>query len=139
MCTSTRYLRKAGRDHQGVTDHSSRTTTYNRVDFGDGRRNPGAIGSGQWKGYVYEMNATTPATQMWKTPGPAEGHDDAGSKGSRSRGRGQARPIRLPGSLGGALSHLSVGGNSGDAATIDLPLTYTNLNYPVPTSRPLAP
>ncbi|MFZ0976131.1 MAG: PQQ-binding-like beta-propeller repeat protein [Solirubrobacteraceae bacterium] len=117
--------------YQGVTDdfedHDMQTSPISATVNGV----PVVIGSGKM-GYVYEMNATT-GKLMWKTPvGEHNGHDDDSLLALEHKLTLSAPYTILPGSLGGALSDLSVGGNSVYVATIDLPLTYTNLNYPVP-------
>ena len=92
---------------------------------------PVVIGSGK-VGYVYEMNAQD-GKLIWKTPiGAHNGHDDDSLLALEHSITLKAPYTILPGSLGGALSDLSVAGGSVYVATIDLPLTYTNLNYPVP-------
>jgi outer membrane protein assembly factor BamB len=92
---------------------------------------PVVIGSGKM-GYVYEMNAST-GRLIWKTPvGAHNGHDNDGVLALEHKLTLKAPYTILPGSLGGVLSDLAVADNTVYAATIDLPLTYTNLNYPVP-------
>ncbi len=92
---------------------------------------PVVIGSGKM-GYVYEMNAGT-GKLIWKTPvGEHNGHDNDSALALEHKLTLKAPYTILPGSLGGVLSDLAVGGSSVFVATIDLPLTYTNLNYPVP-------
>ncbi len=92
---------------------------------------PVVIGSGK-VGYVYEMNAQN-GKLIWKTPiGEHNGHDDDSLLALEHKITLKAPYTILPGSLGGALSDLAVAGNNLYVATIDLPLTYTNLNYPVP-------
>ena len=92
---------------------------------------PVVIGSGK-VGYVYEMNAQS-GKLMWKTPvGEHDGHDDDSLLALEHKITLKAPYTILPGSLGGALSDLAVAGDTVYVATIDLPLTYTNLNYPVP-------
>jgi outer membrane protein assembly factor BamB len=90
------------------------------------------IGSGKM-GYIYEMNADT-GKLIWKTPvGEHNGHDND-SLLALERERTPKAPYTIaPGSLGGALTNLSLAGNSIYVATIDLPLTYTTLNLPTPT------
>jgi outer membrane protein assembly factor BamB len=92
---------------------------------------PVVIGSGKM-GYVYEMNATT-GRLIWKTAvGEHSGHDNDSLQALEHNIRLKAPYTVLPGSLGGVLSDLAVASDSVYVATIDLPLTYTNLNYPVP-------
>jgi alcohol dehydrogenase (cytochrome c) len=92
---------------------------------------PVVIGSGKM-GYVYEMNAST-GKLIWKTPvGEHNGHDNDSALALQHKLTLKAPYTILPGSLGGVLSDLAVAGNSVYVATIDLALTYTNLNYPVP-------
>jgi len=89
------------------------------------------IGSGK-VGYVYEMNAQN-GKLIWKTPiGEHNGHDNDSLLALEHKITLKAPYTILPGSFGGALSDLAVAGDSVYVATIDLPLTYTNLNYPVP-------
>jgi alcohol dehydrogenase (cytochrome c) len=89
------------------------------------------IGSGKM-GYVYEMNATN-GKLIWKTPvGAHNGHDNDSLRALQHKLTLKAPYTILPGSLGGVLSDLAVANNSVYVATIDLPLTYTNLHYPVP-------
>ncbi len=90
------------------------------------------IGSGKM-GYVYEMNAET-GTLIWKTPvGEHNGHDNDSLLAFEHRSKLKAPFTILPGSFGGVLTNLALGGDSVYVVTIDLPLTYTNLNEPVPT------
>jgi glucose dehydrogenase len=92
---------------------------------------PVVIGGGKM-GYVYEMNAST-GKLIWKTPvGEHNGHDGDSSQALEHKVTLKAPYTILPGSLGGVLSDLAEAGNSVYVATVDLPLTYTNLNYPVP-------
>ncbi len=92
---------------------------------------PVVIGSGKM-GYVYEMNAST-GKLIWKTPvGEHNGRDNDSVLALEHKLTLKAPYTILPGSLGGVLSDLAVAGNAVYVATIDLPLTYTNLNYPVP-------
>jgi len=92
---------------------------------------PVVIGSGKM-GYVYEMNAST-GKLIWKTPvGAHNGQDNDSLEALEHKITLKAPLTILPGSLGGVLSDLAAAGNSVYVATLDLPLTYTNLNYPVP-------
>jgi outer membrane protein assembly factor BamB len=89
------------------------------------------IGAGKM-GYVYEMNAAT-GKLIWKTPvGQHNGHDDDSLGALEHKLTLKAPFTILPGSFGGVLSDLAVASNTVYVATIDAPLTYTNLNYPVP-------
>jgi outer membrane protein assembly factor BamB len=93
---------------------------------------PVVIGSGKM-GYVYEMNART-GKLIWKTPvGAHNGHDNDSLQALEHRSTLKAPLTILPGALGGVLTDLAVAGDSAYVATIDLPLTYTNLKYPSPT------
>jgi alcohol dehydrogenase (cytochrome c) len=117
--------------YQGVTndfmDHDMQASPISASANGI----PVVIGSGKM-GYVYEMNATT-GRLIWKTPvGEHNGHDDDSLLALEHKLTLKAPYTILPGSLGGVLSDLAVAGDSVYVATIDLPLTYTNLNYPVP-------
>jgi glucose dehydrogenase len=90
------------------------------------------IGSGKM-GYVYEMNAAT-GKLIWKTPvGAHNGHDNDSLQALEHRSTLKAPLTILPGSLGGVLADLAVAGNRVYVATLDLPLTYANLNRPAPT------
>ena len=92
---------------------------------------PVVIGGGKM-GNVYEMNAET-GKLIWKTPvGEHNGHDNDSLLALEHKLTLKAPFTILPGSLGGVLTNLALAGNSVYVATIDLPLTYTNLNYPVP-------
>ncbi len=117
--------------YQGVTndfeDHDMQTSPISASANGI----PVVIGSGKM-GIVYEMNAST-GRLIWKTPvGEHNDHDDDSLLALEHKLTLKAPYTILPGSLGGALSDLAVSNNSVYVATIDLPLTYTNLNYPVP-------
>ena len=117
--------------YQGVTndfmDHDMQVSPISASVNGA----PVVIGSGKM-GYVYEMNASS-GKLMWKTPvGEHNGHDNDSLLALEHKLKLKAPYTILPGSLGGVLSDLGVAGNSVYVATIDLPLTYTNLNYPVP-------
>ncbi len=90
------------------------------------------IGSGKM-GYVYEMNADT-GKLIWKAPvGAHNGHDNDSLDALEHRSTLKAPFTILPGTLGGVLANLAVAGNTIYVATLDLPLTYTNLNIPSPT------
>ncbi len=93
---------------------------------------PVVIGSGKM-GYVYEMNAQT-GKLIWKTPvGEHNGHDNDSLLALEHKSKLRAPFTILPGSFGGVLTNLALGGDSLYVATCDLPLTYTSLNEPVPT------
>ncbi len=93
---------------------------------------PAVIGSGKM-GIVYAMNATTGAL-LWKTPvGQHNGHDDLGLLLLEHKATLKAPFTMEPGSLGGVLTNMAVADNSVYVATIDLPLTTTDLNSPVGT------
>jgi alcohol dehydrogenase (cytochrome c) len=88
---------------------------------------PVVIGSGKM-GYVYEMNAST-GKLIWKTPvGAHNGHDNDSLQALEHRSTLKAPFTILPGPLGGVLADLAVTSNSVYVATLDAPLTYTNLN-----------
>ncbi len=90
------------------------------------------LGSGKM-GYVYEMNART-GKLMWKTPvGEHSGHDEDSLQALQHRSTLRAPFTIAPGPLGGVLSDLAVAGASVYVATLDVPLTYTNLDVPAPT------
>ncbi len=90
------------------------------------------IGSGKM-GYVYEMNAST-GKLIWKTPvGAHNGHDNDSLQALEHHNTLKPPLTILPGSLGGVLADLAVASNSVYVATLDLPLTYTTFNLPVPT------
>ena len=65
--------------------------------------------------------------------GAHNGHDDDSLLALEHRSTLKAPFTILPGSLGGVLTDLAVAGNSVYVATLDLPLTYTNLNLPTAT------
>jgi alcohol dehydrogenase (cytochrome c) len=89
------------------------------------------IGAGKM-GYVYAMNAET-GRLIWKTPvGEHNGHDNDSLQALEHTSTLKAPLTILPGSLGGVLSNLALAGNSLYVVTLDLPLTYTNLNQPQP-------
>jgi len=90
------------------------------------------IGSGKM-GYVYAMNVKT-GKLIWKTPvGEHNGHDNDSLLAFEHKSKLKAPLTILPGSFGGVLTNLALGGDSLYVVTCDLPLTYTNLNEPVPT------
>jgi len=88
------------------------------------------IGSGKM-GVVYAMNAKTGAL-VWKTPiGEHNGHDDLSRQLLEHQTTVTAPLTMLPGSLGGVLTDMALGDGTVYAATIDLPLTTTDLSLPV--------
>jgi alcohol dehydrogenase (cytochrome c) len=94
---------------------------------------PVVIGAGKM-GYVYEMNAGT-GKLIWKTPvGEHNGHDNDSLHALEHKITITAPYTILPGSLGGVLTNLALAGNSLYVVTCDLPLTYTSLNQPTPTT-----
>jgi alcohol dehydrogenase (cytochrome c) len=94
---------------------------------------PVVIGGGKM-GYVYAMNADT-GRLIWKTPvGEHNGHDNDSLEALEHRSTLKAPLTILPGSLGGVLTNMALAGNRVYLATIDLPLTYPSLAYPVATT-----
>ncbi|MBV9803551.1 MAG: PQQ-binding-like beta-propeller repeat protein [Solirubrobacterales bacterium] len=90
------------------------------------------IGSGKM-GYVYEMNAAT-GKLIWKAPvGAHNGHDNDSLEALEHQSKLKGPFTILPGPLGGVLTNLAVAGDTVYVATLDLPLTYTDLNTPSPT------
>ncbi|HEX4032935.1 MAG TPA: PQQ-binding-like beta-propeller repeat protein [Solirubrobacteraceae bacterium] len=90
------------------------------------------VGSGKM-GDVYEMNART-GKLLWKTPvGEHDGHDNDSLLALEHKSKLKASYTILPGSLGGVLTNLALGGDSLYVATCDLALRYSNLNEPVAT------
>ncbi len=101
-------------------------------------RVPAVIGSGKM-GIVYAMNAAT-GSLLWKTPvGEHNGTDNDSLLLLEHKIILKAPYTILPGSLGGVLTNMAVAGGSVYVATIDLALTYTNLNTPVGTKASSAP
>jgi hypothetical protein len=99
---------------------------------------PVVIGSGKM-GYVYEMNAST-GKLIWKAPvGEHDGHDNDSLQALEHRSTLKAPLTIVPGSLGGVLADLAVASSTVYVATIDLPLTYTNLNLPTATKAAGSP
>jgi alcohol dehydrogenase (cytochrome c) len=99
---------------------------------------PVVIGSGKM-GYVYEMRAST-GKLLWKTRvGARNSHDNDSLQALEHRSTLKAPLTILPGLLGGVLTDLAVASDSVYVATIDLPLTYTSLNYPEPTKAAGSP
>ncbi len=85
------------------------------------------IGAGKM-GYVYEMNAQT-GKLIWKVPvGRHNGHDNDSLQALEHTSTLKAPLTILPGSLGGVLTNLALGGNSVYVVTCDLALTFTSLN-----------
>jgi alcohol dehydrogenase (cytochrome c) len=90
------------------------------------------IGGGKM-GYVYEMNAQT-GKLIWKRAvGKHNGHDNDSLLALEHKLTLKAPFTILPGSLGGVLANLALAGNSVYVVTVDVALTYTSLNEPVPT------
>ena len=88
---------------------------------------PVVIGSGKM-GYVYEMTART-GKLIWKTPvGAHNGHDNDSLLALEHHLTLKAPFTILPGPIGGVLTDPAVAGNSVYVATVDAPLTYTNLD-----------
>jgi glucose dehydrogenase len=83
---------------------------------------PVVIGGGK-VGTVYEMNATT-GTLMWKTPvGEHNGHDN--DSANLLDGKKLKLPLTfLPGSLGGILTNMAIGGDTVYVATCNLPFQF---------------
>ena len=91
---------------------------------------PAIIGSGKL-GIVFAMNAATGAL-LWKTPvGEHNGHDDLPLLLLEHKATLKAPFTMAPGSLGGVLTDMAVADGSVYLATVDLPLTTTDLNTPV--------
>ena len=94
---------------------------------------PVVIGAGKM-GYVYEMNAAT-GKLIWKTPvGEHNGHDDDSLEALEHHSTLTAPFTILPGPLGGVLTNLAAAGNSVYVATLDVPVTYANLNLRIDTA-----
>jgi outer membrane protein assembly factor BamB len=92
------------------------------------------IGSGKM-GDVYEMNATT-GKLIWKTPvGEHDGHDDDSLEALEHRSTLKAPFTSLPGPLGGVLADLAVAAGSVYVETLDVPVTYSNLNLRSSTTK----
>ncbi len=99
---------------------------------------PAVIGSGK-VGIVFAMNAST-GSLLWKTPvGEHNGHDDLPRLLLEHKTTLKAPFTMLPGSLGGVLTNMAVADGSVYLATIDLPLTTTNLASPVGDKASTAP
>jgi outer membrane protein assembly factor BamB len=123
--------------YQGVPndfkDHDMQTSPIEARNGGV----PVVIGSGKM-GYVYEMNATT-GKLIWKTPvGAHNGHDNDSLQALQHHLTLNAPFTILPGPLGGVLTDLAVAGNRVYVATVDAPLTYTNLDLKSAT-KPAGP
>jgi glucose dehydrogenase len=94
---------------------------------------PVVLGGGKM-GYVYEMNAQT-GKLIWKTPvGEHNGTDDDSVKALHHDLRIKAPYTILPGALGGVLTDMALAGQTVYVVTVDVPLTFTSLNSPSPTS-----
>jgi outer membrane protein assembly factor BamB len=94
-------------------------------------RVPVVIGAGKM-GYVYEMNAET-GKLIWKQAvGVHNGHDDDSLEALEHRITLKVPYTILPGSLGGVLTNLALAGGSVYVVTLDVPLTYTDLNQATP-------
>lgn len=99
---------------------------------------PAVIGSGKM-GIVYAMNARTGGL-LWKTPvGEHNGHDDLSLQLLEHETTISAPLTMLPGSLGGVLTDMALADGTVYAATIDLPLTTTDLRQPVGTKSTSTP
>jgi alcohol dehydrogenase (cytochrome c) len=123
--------------YQGVPndfkDHDMQTSPISASTGGV----PVVIGSGK-VGIVYEMNAAS-GKLLWKTPvGEHNGHDDDSLKALEHHLTLAAPFTILPGPIGGVLTDPAVGGDSVYVATVDLPLTYTNLDLKSAT-KPAGP
>jgi alcohol dehydrogenase (cytochrome c) len=87
---------------------------------------PAVIGSGKM-GYVYAMNAET-GQLLWKTPvGEHNGHDNDSLLALEHKSKLRAPFTYLPGSLGGVLTNMSLGGSTLYVATVDWPFRITSL------------
>ncbi len=92
------------------------------------------IGSGKM-GCVYEMNSKT-GRLVWKTPvGEHNGHDNDSREALERRITLKTPYTILPGSLGGVLTNMALDGDNVYVVTLDVGLTYTNLNVPSPTAH----
>jgi outer membrane protein assembly factor BamB len=99
---------------------------------------PAVIGSGKM-GIVYAMNASTGAL-LWKTPvGEHNGTDNDSRLLLEHKITIKAPYTILPGSIGGVLANMAVADGTVYVGTIDLPLTYTDLNLPVAVKGTSAP
>jgi outer membrane protein assembly factor BamB len=91
---------------------------------------PVVIGAGKM-GYVYAMNASTGAL-LWKTPvGEHNGHDDWPLLLLEHKLTIKAPFTMAPGSYGGVLANMALADGTVYVATVDVPLTTTNMNLPV--------
>jgi alcohol dehydrogenase (cytochrome c) len=118
--------------YQGVPndfkDHDMQTSPISATTAGI----PVVIGSGKM-GYVYEMNAGT-GKLIWKTPvGEHNGHDNDSLLALEHHLTLKPPFTILPGPIGGVLTDPAVAGNSVYVATVDDPLTYTNLDLKTAT------
>jgi outer membrane protein assembly factor BamB len=94
---------------------------------------PVVVGSGKM-GFVYEMNADT-GKLMWKTPvGVHNGTDDDSAKALHHQFKVKIPYTIAPGAIGGVLTNLALADNTLYVATIDVPLTYTNVNQAAATT-----
>jgi outer membrane protein assembly factor BamB len=122
--------------YQGVPDDFKDYDMQASPISARGQNVPVVIGSGKM-GYVYEMNATS-GKQVWKTPvGAHNGHDNDSLRALEHRSTLKAPFTIAPGPLGGVLTDLAVARGSVSVATLDVPLTYTNLN--LRAARPATP
>ncbi len=95
---------------------------------------PVVIGSGKL-GYVYEMNAST-GKLIWKTPvGAHNGHDNDSLQALEHRSTLKAPFTSLPGPLGGVLAALAVASDNVYVETLNVPVTYSNLNLRSTTTK----
>ncbi len=95
-------------------------------------RVPVVLGGGKM-GFVYGMNAEN-GKLIWKTAvGEHNGHDNDSLDALKHTITLKAPYTILPGSLGGVLTNMALADNSVYVVTIDVPLTYTDLNRPAPT------
>jgi len=90
-------------------------------------------------GIVYAMNASN-GSLLWKTPvGEHNGHDDLSLLLLQHKTTLTTPFTMLPGSLGGVLTNMALADGTVYVATIDLPLTTTNMNTPVGDKATVAP
>ena len=112
--------------YQGVPndfmDHDMQTSPISASSNGV----PIVIGSGK-VGIVYAMNAHT-GKLIWKTPvGEHNGHDDDSLLALEHKSTLKAPYTIAPGSIGGVLSNLALGGETVYVVTCNLPFTATSL------------
>jgi outer membrane protein assembly factor BamB len=94
---------------------------------------PVVIGSGKM-GYVYEMNGDT-GKLIWKTPvGVHNGTDDDSLKALHHQFKPKMPHTIAPGAIGGVLTNLALADNTLYVATLDVPLTYKNVNEAAATT-----